>query len=115
MRLGYACAAQLLRDRTDFVRKGAHRDGNGNALRREEAELVLPIDTRGGDRRIRQPVERNVVDDIVACEAGAFFIENACDEVVAARVVVEQESRQSDGRIREAIQRLRCNAIRLWR
>ena len=36
-------------------------------------------------------------------------VEDACDQLVAARVVVEHPGRQADGRIRNPVQRLRAS------
>src|SRR5262245_6980823 len=47
-------------------RKDGHRHRDLDALDVEEAALVLPIKTGRGDRGVRQPVERDVVADIVA-------------------------------------------------
>src|SRR3954452_6533760 len=47
----------------------AGEDGHGHrdrdALRVEEAALVLPVEARRRDARLRQPVERDVVEDLV--------------------------------------------------
>ena len=47
----------------------AGKDGRGNrdghALRVEEATLVLPIEARRGDARVGEPIERDVVEDLV--------------------------------------------------
>ena len=43
----------------------AHGHRNGNALGVEEAALVLPVETGRGDPGVRQPVERDVVEDLV--------------------------------------------------
>ena len=48
----------------ELVRKRAHGHRNGDVLRSEEGELALPIET-GGDGRVRQPVEGDVVEDVV--------------------------------------------------
>src|SRR5215468_12754106 len=40
-----------------------HRDGD--ALGVEEAALVFPIETRRRDPRVRKPVERDVVEDLL--------------------------------------------------
>src|SRR5260221_3790396 len=50
----------------ELIGKGAHGNRDGDVLRGEKGELVLPIETRRRDRRIRQPVERDVVEDIVS-------------------------------------------------
>src|ERR1700724_49943 len=41
---------------------------NGDVLGVEEVRLVLPIKTSRGNPGIRQPVERDVVEDVVPCE-----------------------------------------------
>jgi len=45
--------------------KDAHRHGDGDALGVEEAALVLPVETGRRDPRLRQPIERDVVEDLV--------------------------------------------------
>src|SRR5215472_7558143 len=40
-----------------------HRDGH--ALGVEEATLIFPVQTRRGDPGVRQPVERDVVEDLL--------------------------------------------------
>src|SRR5271170_5728480 len=49
--------------------KGAHgrRDGNTDGV--VEGELILPVQASRRDRRIRQPVQRDVVQDIVSSES----------------------------------------------
>src|SRR4029077_6177707 len=39
----------------ELLRKGAHGGRDGDALRSEERELALPIETSRRDRRVRQP------------------------------------------------------------
>src|SRR5262245_58429482 len=41
-------------------RKHTHGDGNLDAFDVEEAAFVLPVQTRGGDASVRQPIERDV-------------------------------------------------------
>src|SRR5687768_11763870 len=48
-----------------FAREYAHGNGNGDALGVEKATLVFPIETRRRDPRVRQPVERDVVEDLI--------------------------------------------------
>ena len=92
----------------ELVRKDAHGDRDGDAFDVEERiALVLPIETSPGKRRVRQPGERDVVEDVVAREAFGCPVKDACDHLVAARVVIEEISRQADGRIRDSVQRLR--------
>src|SRR5262245_10730082 len=49
-------------------RKDAYGDRNGDALGVEEASVIFPIQARRRDPRIRQPVERDVVKDLVPRE-----------------------------------------------
>ena len=53
----------------ELVRKDAHGNRDGDVLDVEEGELVFPIETRRRNRRVRQPVERDVVEDVVSCKA----------------------------------------------
>ena len=51
--------------------------------------------------------DRDVVEDVVAREALGLSVEDARDQLQAARVVIEEVRRQADGRIRDSVQRLR--------
>ena len=96
------------RRRIDLVGKDADGDREGDALGGEEGQLAFPVQTRRRDRRVRQPVERDVVEDVVSRQAlGLAVGEDARDQVVAARVVVEHPGGQADRRIRERVERLR--------
>src|SRR6185369_12598220 len=53
------------RYRVDLVRIDADCDRDANALRRNEALLVLPIEARRGNGGVGQPVEGNIVEDVV--------------------------------------------------
>jgi hypothetical protein len=55
----------------------------------EKGQLVFPVETSRRDRRVRQPVECDVVEDIVSREAFGLSVEDACDKRVTAVVVVE--------------------------
>src|SRR6202795_3474269 len=92
----------------EFVREDAygHRDGDAFGIEVPFAP-ILPIETSARKRRVRQPGDRDVVEDVVACEAFGFSRKDACDQLVAARVVIEEISRQTDGRVRDSVQRLR--------
>src|SRR5215218_9635033 len=52
-----------------LVRIGANGDRKGDALRGEKGELALPIETSRGDGGVRQPIECDVVDDVLARKA----------------------------------------------
>ena len=55
----------------EFVREDAHGNRDGDAFDIEKANFpkILPIETSRRKRRVRQPVERDVVEDVVAREA----------------------------------------------
>src|SRR4051812_8295936 len=44
------------------------RDRDVHALGVEEPALVFPVQTRRRDAAVRQPVQRDVVEDLVTCE-----------------------------------------------
>src|SRR5438132_12388908 len=58
---------------------------------------VVPIEASRRDRRVRQPVHRDVLEDIVSREAFALSVEDARDQRVTARIVVEYPRCQADG------------------
>ena len=66
---------------------------------RAAACVVLPVRPGGRGPGARQPVQRDVVDDLVPGEtAGGLSVEEgAGDLVVAVGVVVEHPGRQGDG------------------
>ena len=85
----------------NLVRKGAHCSRDWDTLRGEEGQLAFPIETSRRDRRIRQPVERDVVDDVVARQPFGLSVEGACDERVTARSLPSSRSiRTIEPRIR---------------
>src|SRR5262249_3688284 len=108
--LGVGLFGPTPRGRTYFIRKHTHDRGDGDAFRCKEGELVLPIETRRGNTRVRQPVERDVVENIVPREALGLTVEDACDQLVAPDVVVDDPGREGDRGIRNAVQRLRTVA-----
>ena len=71
-------------------------------------KLALPIETGRGDCRIRQPIERDVVEDVVSRQALGLTIENARDERLTARIMIEHPGSQADRRIRNPVKRLRA-------
>src|ERR1700732_91087 len=83
----------------EFVREDAHGNRDGDAFGTEIPEFapVLPIETGARKRRVRQPGDRDVVEDVVAREAFRFSLKYACDQLVAARIVIKEISRQADG------------------
>src|SRR4029077_16048050 len=92
----------------EFVWKDAHGGRDNHASDAEERiTLVLPIETSPRERRIRQPGERDVVEDVVPGEAFAASGEDPCDHLVAARVVIEEVRGETHGRVRDSVKRLR--------
>src|SRR5580704_13194017 len=84
--------------RIEFVRKHAHGSRDNDASHAEERiTLVFPIEASPRERRIRQPRERDVVQNVVSREAFAASGEDACDHLVAARVVIEEIRREAYG------------------
>ena len=82
----------------EFVRKDAHGNRDGDAFGIEiPFPKILPIETGAGNRRVRQPGDRDVVEDVVAGEALGLSVEDAGDQLVAACVVIKEISRQADG------------------
>src|SRR5579871_65522 len=81
-----------------FVRKNAHCHRNPDALCVEISELapILPIEPRAGYRGVREPGNRDVVENVVAREPFGFSIENARDQLVAACVMVQEIRGQAD-------------------
>ena len=67
-----------------------------SSLAVEIPEFVLPIETGARKRRVRQPGDRDVVEDVVAREALRLSVKDARDELVAALVVIKEIRRQTD-------------------
>src|SRR5215208_494203 len=70
----------------EFIRKDAHgnRDRDDAFDSEERGQLVLPIQTRAGNRGVGQPRDRDIVEDIVAREALGLAIKDARDHLIAA-------------------------------
>src|ERR1700722_6282689 len=82
-----------------LVRKYADGNRDGDAFGIEIAKLapILPVETGARKRRVRQPGDRDVVEDVVAREAFGFSLKHAGEQLVAARVVIKEINRQADG------------------
>jgi len=61
------------RSRIEFVREDAHgnRDGDAFGIEIPEFAPILPIETGARKRRVGQPGDRDVVEDVVSGEAFA--------------------------------------------
>src|ERR1700693_5314256 len=97
--LGIRLLRPALRRLIELLREGAHAGRDGDVLRCEEREMALPVETGRGDGRVREPVERDVVEDVVSRQSLGHSVEDADDERHAARVVVEHPGGQNDGRV----------------
>jgi hypothetical protein len=86
-----------------LARKDAHGNRNGDALGVEEATLVFPVETRRGDPGVREPVDRDVVEDLRTRQfaGGARVPVQSRDDrrgrLAAPIVVVEKPGGQADG------------------
>ena len=74
----------------------------------KNGELAFPIQTRRRDRRVRQPVEGDVVEDVVSREPLTLAVEDARDQREASCVVVEHPTGHADWRISDAVEGLRA-------
>ena len=82
----------------ELIRKDAHGNRDGDAFGIEIPEFApnLPIEPGARKRRVRQPGDRNVVENVVASEALRLSVKDARDELIAARVMIQKISRQAD-------------------
>ena len=48
-------------------------------------------------------VERDIVENVISRETFGFSVEYACDEVVAARVMIEDPRREADRRVGDSV------------
>src|SRR6476646_1478003 len=89
----------------EFVRKDAHGNGDGNAFDIEKTDFAkpLPIETAAGNRRVRQPCDRDVVEDVVARESLRLPVKDTRNELIAARIVIKEISREADGRVCDSV------------
>src|SRR5215813_2972968 len=89
-----------------LIREGAHGDRNLDAPGVEETAgrmvRVVPVKARRGNRGVGQPVERDVVEDVVHRQPLRLSVEDARDHFLAARVVVAHPGREADGRVDNA-------------
>ena len=63
----------------EFVRKDAHgnRDGDAFGIEKPEFAPILPVETGARKRRVRQPGDRDVVEDVVARKALGLSLKDA--------------------------------------
>jgi hypothetical protein len=64
--------------RIEFVREDAHGDRDGDAFGVEIAfPPILPVETGTRKRRVRQPGDRDVVEDVITREALGLSLKDA--------------------------------------
>src|SRR6202044_4005967 len=68
--------------------------------------LRVPVKTGRRDRGIRQPIERDVIENVVAAQPLKLAVENAGNHLVAANVVIEYPARKTNRRIDDSVERL---------
>src|SRR5271170_2628136 len=98
--------------------KDAHSSWDGDISRVIKIEVKFPIETSRRNRRVRQPVECEVVEYIVSCQVTCGVSINRAPEhcrgdrrrrLAITVTVVKEPSCQADGRIRQSVQRLRTS------
>jgi hypothetical protein len=83
--------------------KDGHRHRNGDTLGVEEATLIFPIEARRRDTRIRQPIERDVVEDLIPRQLARGARRpvqsrgDRCRRLAISIIVVEKPSGEADG------------------
>src|SRR5512132_3738714 len=85
-----------LRSRIELVGEDRHPNRDLDTLDVEERQMALPVEAGRGDSGVRQPVVGDVVEDVVTRKASRISDESACDELVAALVMIEHPGRQAD-------------------
>src|SRR5580765_2872705 len=78
------------RAQIDLVRKGAYGNRDGNAFDTEIPEFAFPVEAGSGNRRVRQPGDRDVVEYVVPRQAFDLAVEDARDQRIAPRIVVQK-------------------------
>src|SRR5215469_18275884 len=81
----------------ELVWKDAHSNWDGDTLGREELQLAFPIEARRGDSGIRQPVERDVVQNILLRDAIGMPLKGARDERFTLLVMIKHPRCQPHG------------------
>src|ERR1700731_153603 len=87
---------------------GINADGNldGDVLGGEKGKFVFQIQTSRRDRRVGEPVEGDVVEDVISRKALGLAGKDARHERLTGFVVVEYPGRQANGRVRNPVKRL---------
>ena len=78
----------------EFVREDAHGNRDGDAFGIEiPFAKILPIETGARERGVRQPGDRDVVEDVISREAFGYSRKDARDQLIAACIAIESLSR----------------------
>src|ERR1700704_4577582 len=85
----------------DLIGINADGNGDGDVLRGEKGKLVFPIQTSRRDRRVRQPVEGDVVENVISRKALGLAGKDTRHERLTG-----YPGRQADGRVRNPVKRL---------
>src|SRR5262249_39552759 len=85
--VGLLCPAP--RSGVELIWKDADGYGDRDVLGCEKVKLVLPIQTRRRDRRIRKPVKSDVVEDVIARQAFGLTGKDTRDQRLAGCVVID--------------------------
>src|SRR5215469_11739994 len=107
--LGKGSLCEATRHRIEFVGEYGYRHWDGDALRIEVPAFapILPIETCARNERVRQPGDGDVVENVVAREAFRCSVEDTRNQLVAARVVIQEIGRKTDRGVRDSVERLR--------
>ena len=82
------------RGRIEFVREDAHGDRDGDAFGIEiPFAPILPLETGARKRRVRQPGERDVVENVVARESLRLPVKDSGDELITPNIMVQYPGR----------------------
>src|ERR1700736_3748215 len=92
----------------DLIGINADGNRNGDVLGGEKGKFVFQIQTSRRDRRVGEPVEGDVVEDVISRKALGLAGKDARHERLTGFVVVEYPGRQVDRRICKPVQRLRA-------
>ena len=103
----FLCPA--LRGCIELIGIRAHGSRKRHTFRREKRKLAFPIQPCRRDPRIRQPVKRDVVEDVVSRKTLSLAVKDTRDQLVTAYVVVEYLSGEADRRVRDPVHRLRAS------
>src|ERR1700704_1583313 len=96
------------RSGVDLIGINADRNRDRDVLGSKKGKLVFPIQTSRRDRRVRQPVEGDVIENVISRKALGLAGKDARHERLTGFVVVEYPGRQADGRVRNPVKRLRA-------